>query len=79
MFEVLEKILNYIIVISATIWLTLTAVENGALRDDAFLHMSTVRWGEVEASVPEPIMREMGLKTGQEIDDERYFKLEAKR
>lgn len=89
MIETLEKILTHLIVIALSVFLTLKAVGDGNLKDSAYIPMSTVKWGEAEASVPEPIMREMNLKPGQEIDDDtaktltekivRYFKLEAKR
>lgn len=62
---------------------------DGTLKDGDTVHMSTVTWGGVPASVPEPIMREMGLKPGQEIDDDtaaeltqrivKHFKLEARK
>ena len=76
-------------VITFGIFVILAAVVGDSTRKDGdTLRLSTVKWGEVESSVPEPIMREMGLEAGQEIDDEtardltdrivKYFKLEAK-
>ena len=65
------------------------STKDSTRKDGDTLHLSTVKWGEVESSVPEPIMREMGLKAGQEIDDEtaekltvriiQHFNLEAKK
>jgi hypothetical protein len=81
-----ERILLAIIAALLFILITAIALGDSSRKDGDIIKMSTVRWGEVEASVPELIMRDMGLKPGQEIDDEtakdvterivRQFKLE---
>ena len=81
-----ERILLAIIAALLFILITAIALGDSSRKDGDTIKMSTVKWGEVEASVPELIMRDMGLKPGQEIDDEtakdvaerivRHFKLE---
>lgn len=92
MLRYLEPTLKAAILIASVILLALLWLPragDATRKSGDVLHMSTVTWGGVPASVPEPIMREMGLKPGQEIDDEtarevterivKYLKLEAKR
>lgn len=85
----LEKALIALIAIAFITGVTLIATGDGTRKPQDIIHLSTVTWGGVQASVPEPVMREMNLKPGQEIDDEtakelterivKYFKLEANR
>jgi hypothetical protein len=86
MLRYIELALSAAILAGVLTLLALTSEPGDATRKPQdVIPMSTVTWGGVKASVPEPIMREMGLKPGQEIDDEtakrivKYFRLEAKK
>lgn len=90
MLRYIELTLSALILAAAIALLVLIPKSSdGTHKDGDAIYMSTVKWGGVEASVPELIMRDMGLKPGQEIDDEtaarlteeivRYFNLEAKK
>lgn len=90
MLRYIELTLSALILAAAIALLVLIPKSSdGTHKDGDAIYMSTVKWGGVEASVPEPIMRDMGLTPGQEIDDEtaakvtekivQHFKLEVKR